>query len=170
MSISVARWTVLFSFYASRMHLWSSGSRTAHGRRPSAPKGDHLSTRVRNMAMAARLSHGPTDFPQHLFSAHDHVWLRSNWAVHRPFTWPLRRPDCASSRLHSREYDRPVTQWMATPEPGCPGRHTREPKVSSKMSVPPRLLNIDHFSPALPVTLAHHLTATDNGGLLGRDR
>ena len=35
-------------------------------------------------------------------------------AAHFP---PLRWPDCTSSRLPSREYDRPVTQSIATPEP-----------------------------------------------------
>ena len=41
---------------------------------------------------------------------------------------PLRRPDCTLSRLHFlllwlHEYDRPVTQSIATPEPGFPGHH-----------------------------------------------
>ena len=30
---------------------------------------------------------------------------------------PLRWPDCTSSRLRAEEYDRPVTQSIATPEP-----------------------------------------------------
>ena len=30
---------------------------------------------------------------------------------------PLRWPDCTLSRLRAEEYDRPVTQSMATPEP-----------------------------------------------------
>ena len=50
-------------------------------RTSSAPKDDHLSTRVHFMAMAARLLHGPTRFLQHLFSAHDHGRLRSGQSV-----------------------------------------------------------------------------------------
>ena len=35
-------------------------------------------------------------------------------AAHFP---PLRWPDCTLSRLRAEEYDRPVTQSIATPEP-----------------------------------------------------
>ena len=45
-----------------------------------------------------------------------------------PNTLDLRRPDCTSSRLFAlvaKEYDRLVTQSMATPEPGCPDPHPR---------------------------------------------
>ena len=67
-------------------------------------------------------------------------------------TWPLRRPDRTWSRLHSREYDWPVTQPTATPEPRCHGthlrssrsslrpwvcHHTREPTVLSRVSCLP---------------------------------
>ena len=43
-------------------------------------------------------------------------------AAHFP---PLRWPDCTLSRLRAEEYDRPVTQSIATPEPGCPDPHPR---------------------------------------------
>ena len=82
------------------------------------------------------------------------------WWPQRWFTFPLRRPDCTLSRLHSREYDRPATQPIATPEAGCPGPHprssqsslrprvcfhTREPTVLSRVSCRPSHLNIDRF-------------------------
>ena len=51
-------------------------------------------------------------------------YARAGWPQ-RLFTLPLRRPDCTLSRLSastSEEYDRPVTQSKATPEPGCQDR------------------------------------------------
>ena len=48
-------------------------------------------------------------------------------------TQPLRKPDCTLSRLFAllaEEYDRPVTQSIATPEPGCPGPHARSSRSS----------------------------------------
>ena len=53
----------------------------------------------------------PIGFPQHLFSVHDHGRLRSSWEPQL-----LPRPDCISSRLRAEEYDRPVTQSIATLE------------------------------------------------------
>ena len=52
---------------------------------------------------------GPIRFPQHLFSVHDHGRLRSSWEPQL-----LPRPDCTLSRLRAEEYDRPVTQSIAT--------------------------------------------------------
>ena len=60
-------------------------------------------------------SDGSTRFPQHPFSAHDHGRLRSHSGFARGFSSKISRsPDCTWSRLPSREYDRPVTQSMAT--------------------------------------------------------
>ena len=93
-------------------------------------------------------------------------WPRSRtatlgWEAAAPFL-PSRRPDCTLSRLRAEEYDRPVTQSIATPEPSSrtiphPGsdagrplepwvcRHTREPTVLSRVSCRPFHLNIDRF-------------------------
>ena len=84
---------------------------------------------------------------------------------------PLRRPDCTLSRLRAEEYDRPVTQSIATPEPSSRTIPTLdrtllarwslecvttllEPTVLSRLSCLPFHLNFDIklFSPALPVT------------------
>ena len=124
---------------------------------------------------------GPIRFPQHLFSVHDHGRLRSS---RQGFTidLALRRPDCTLSRLFAsvaEEYERPVTQPIATPEPGCPGPHprssrnllepwvclhTREPTVLSRVSCRPAP-EYWQFSPALPVTLAHPLLPPKHGWL-----
>ena len=61
-------------------------------------------------------------------SAHDHGRLRSSLVAAALVYLALRRPDCTFSRLTAfiaEEYDRPVTQSIATPEPGCPGPHPR---------------------------------------------
>ena len=102
-------------------------------------------------------SDGSTRFPQHLFSAHDHGRLRSNFVAEPRFTWPIRGPDCTLRGVHTR----PVTQSMATPariflvhtldragarqERPWIRDHTWEPTVLSRMSVPLRLLNVDRF-------------------------
>ena len=71
--------------------------------------------------LPARFLPGPLASRSTFFSAHDHGRPRSNWAVRRFFTLPLRRPDCTLSRHHTRGYDWLVTEPVATPEPGCPG-------------------------------------------------
>ena len=43
---------------------WSSGSWTAHGRHPSATRGDHLSTRKERHCCSSALLNGPIRFPQ----------------------------------------------------------------------------------------------------------
>ena len=73
--------------------------------------------------------HGPIRFPQHLFSVHDHGRQRSDRGPQHPFL-PLRWPDSTSSRLRTEEHDEPVTQSIATPEPGCPGPHPRSSRSS----------------------------------------
>ena len=85
-------------------------------------------------------------------SAHDHGRLRSSLVAAALVYLALRRPDCAFSRLTAfiaEEYDRPVTQSIATPEPGCPGPHPRssrpEPTVLSRWSCRPSHLNTDRF-------------------------
>ena len=60
--------------------------------------------------------HGPIRFPQHLVSVHDHGRQPSDRGLQHTFL-PLRGPDCTLSRLRAEEYDRPVTQSIATPEP-----------------------------------------------------
>ena len=77
-----------------------------------APRGDHLPIRARSHHDQL---HGPIRFPQHLFSVHDHGRQRSDKGPQHTFL-PLRRPDCTLSRLRAEEYDRPVTQSVATPE------------------------------------------------------
>ena len=119
----VTECTVLFSFGASRTRLWSSGSRTAQGRHSSAPKSDHLSTRVEHFGHCLGSFSGPIRFPQHLFQC------RRSRAV---------APGIVSAKtaevlpyvgltvhfaVSTREYDRPVIQSMATPKPGCPDPH-----------------------------------------------
>ena len=59
---------------------------------------------------------GPIRFPRHLFSVYDHGRQRSDWEPQHTFL-TLRWPDCTLSRLRAEEYDRPVTQSTATPEP-----------------------------------------------------
>ena len=88
-------------------------------------------------------------------------YARARWPQHL-ITLPLRRPDCTLSRLPAipEEHDRPVTQSIAIPEPGCPGlhprssrssqrpwvcHHTREQPVVSRVSSRPSHLNIDRF-------------------------
>ena len=64
--------------------------------------------------------HGPIRFPQHLFSVHDHGRQRSGGGRSTLSTLTLARgqhTDCTLSRLRAEEYDRPVTQSIATPEP-----------------------------------------------------
>ena len=77
------------------------------------------------LRVTGRLDHPtiPTDPPvsrEYLFGTDDPRRQRSNRFL------PLRRPDCSLSRLSvcftgGREYDPPVTQSIATPEPGVPG-------------------------------------------------
>ena len=126
----------------------------------------------------------PTHFPWRLFAVPTITGGHArSWQCEDRHTQPLRKPDCTLSRLHSREYDRPVTQSWATPEPRCPGphlrssvnslrpwvcHHTREPTVLSRVSCRPAP-EFWPFSPALPVTLAPLLTAADNSRLLDRD-
>ena len=50
---------------------------------------------------------------KYLFSTHDDGWLRSSSTLSRLFA------------LVAEEDDRPVTQSIATPEPGCPDPHPR---------------------------------------------
>ena len=91
------------------------------------------------------------------------VQFRSDLAVHRRFTCPLRRPYCTWSRHpSSRWHDWPVTQSIATPEPGCRDSHPRSSKSSQRPwgadglvqgELPPTSPECWPFSPALPVPL-----------------
>ena len=91
----------------------SDSSRLSPSGSRGAPRGEHLSIRVRSYHDQL---HGPIRFPQHLFSVHDHGRQRSDRGPQHNFL-PLRWPDCTSSRLRAEEYDRPMTQSIATPEP-----------------------------------------------------
>ena len=93
--------------------LWSSGSGTAHGRHPSAPCGDHLSTQSEQSTPLFQRAH---PLPARTFSVPTITdgYARAWWPQHL-FALPLRRPDCTLSRLRAEEYDQPVTQ--STPEP-----------------------------------------------------
>ena len=99
---------------------------------------------------------GPTRFPQHLFTAHDHGRLRSKQGATYACTWSLPKPDCTSA-VSTQEYDRPVS------DPGArlPGLHLRlsrrslrpwmchhtwEPTVLSRVSCRPVSLNLDRFN------------------------
>ena len=101
------------------------------------------------------LRRDPSASRRYLFSTHDHGRPRSNQARVLPHTWPLCGPDGTFSRLFAfvaEEHERPVTQSVATPEPGCPDphprssrglprprvcHHTREPTVLSRVSCRP---------------------------------
>ena len=92
-------------FQSGSSRLSPSGSR-------GAPGGEHLSIRVRSYRDQL---HGPIRFPRHLsVSTITDGNAQAGAAAHFP---PLRWPDCTLSRLRAEEYDRPVTQSTATPEP-----------------------------------------------------
>ena len=85
------------------------------------------------------LSEGPIRFPQ---TPHDHGRLRSSLVaaalVYLALTqaWLYVEPSVAE------EHDRPVTQSIATPEPGCPGPPLEiEPKLAKALSVSPHLVS-----------------------------
>ena len=62
-------------------------------------------------------STNPPASRKHLLSAHDHGQLRSDDTELSAYAH-LRGPDCTLGRLRAEEYDRPLTQSIATPEPG----------------------------------------------------
>ena len=99
--------------YNSNTVLSFSDSSPASARFRGAPRGEHLSIRVRSYHDQL---HGPIRFPHHLFSDHDHGRQRSDRGPQHTFL-PLRWPDCTLSRLRAEEYDRSVTQSIATREP-----------------------------------------------------
>ena len=158
---------------------------------PSAPRGDHLSIphpghRHPAAEQQSPLRRDPSRFPQVPFQ-HSRSRVATLVQAGRTIYLALRRPDCTLSRLFAsvaEEYDRPVTQSIATPEPGCPDphprssrsllrpwvcHHTREPTVLSRVSCRPTP-EYWPFSPALSVTLAHPLLCNRNTAGLGRDR
>ena len=85
---------------------------------------------------------GSTNFPpvehsspksQLLTGSPAFLQFRSDLAMHRSFTCPLRRPYCTWGRHpSSRGHDWPVTQSIATPEPGCRDSHPRSSKSSQR--------------------------------------
>ena len=99
---------------------------------PSAPGGDHLSIpHPGHWHPAAEqqspLRRDPSRFPQVPFQ-HSRSRVATLVQAGRTIYLALRRPDCTSSRLFAlvaEEDDRPVTQSIATPEPGCPDPHPR---------------------------------------------
>ena len=118
----------------------------------STPRGDHLSTRRVRQRRSLALLNGPIRFP-HTFSVSTITDGNARiGGAAAPFL-PLRRSDCTLSRLRAEEYDRPVTQSIATPEPSsrtiptqdqvlvtCESlecHHTREPTVLARVSCRP---------------------------------
>ena len=166
--------------------LWSSGSSPASDRFRGAPRGDHLSTRVRFMAMAARVYTG-LSASRNTFSVST-ITDGNARARSRSSFLPLRWPDCTLSRLRAEEYDRPVTQSIpATPEPSSrtiptprldAGRplepwvchHTWEPTVLSRASCRPSHLNFDSFHQPCLLPWRNPLLPPKHSWLLGRDR
>ena len=138
---------MIFGFF----DLLLATSRRTSGRSPFHPK----------QTLREVTYNGPIRFPQNTFFS----CRRSRTATRNPggHSTPsdLRTPYCTSSRLRAEEYDRPVTQSMATPEPSsrtiptldravalpdssvC--HHTWEPTVLSKVSCRPSHLNVDRF-------------------------
>ena len=75
-----------------------------------APRGEHLSTRSR--LFVESLSTGPSA-SRNTFSVST-ITDGYARAGSRSSYLPLRRPHCTLSRLRAEEYDRPVTQSIAT--------------------------------------------------------
>ena len=153
---------------------------------PSAPRGDHLSIPHPGHGHPAAEQQSPlrrdsSRFPQVPFQ-HSRSRVAPLVQAGRTIYLALRRPDCTLIRLFAlvaEEYDRPVTQSIATPEPGCPDphpkssrsllkpwvcHHTREPTVLSRVTCRPTP-EFWPFSPALPVTLAHPSLPPKHGWL-----
>ena len=85
------------------------------------------------------LRRDPSRFPQVPFCTHDHGWLTLVRAG-RTIYLALRKPDCTLSRLFAlvaEEYNRPVTQSIATPEQSCPDPHHRSSRSLLKPWVSP---------------------------------
>ena len=81
-----------------------------------------------------RAVHGPIPLPASTFSVSTVTDGNARTGAPAPFL-PKRWPDCTLSLHRAEEYDRPVTQSTATPEP----------TVLSKVSCRPFYLNIDRF-------------------------
>ena len=169
-------WTERIKFLILSCLLCSSGSSLAH-HRPVFLRRTRERTPFHHHALLASGPRAlwPTRFPQHLFSVHDHgrrrsergpqqlschyVGLTVHWAVSvRRSTagrWPTRKPPQSRLRddLHPRsDSGRPLRPWVC--------HHTREPTVLSRVSCRPAA-EFWPFTPALPVTLARPLTATE---------
>ena len=114
--------------------LWSWSFWTAHGRHPSASEATTFPP-VEYFDRALSSPDGSTRFPQHLFSAHDHGRLRSNFVAEPRFTWSIRRPDCALSRLHTGV--RPA----GDPVDGDPSQDFLGPHPRSSRSSPRKALD-----------------------------
>ena len=163
-------WLLLPSF-EMLMRLWSSGSSPASARFRGAPRGDHLSTRSEQSTPLFQRAH--TRFPHHLCSDYDHGRQRSEreqqlfpaltlaWLYIEPSPCGEVRPagdpvDSDPGAVfeddpHPRsDAGRPLEPWVC--------HHTRDPTVLSRVSC--RSFHWP-FSPALPVTMAQPLTATE---------
>ena len=90
--------------------LWSSGSSPALWLSFEGHPGATTFPPSSTLDRSPDPSDGPSASRRHFCSAHDHGQLRSD---HQSF----RRPNCTLSRLRAEEYDWPVTQSIATPEP-----------------------------------------------------
>ena len=126
------------------VRLWSSGSWSAHGRHPSAPRGDHLSTRSERQRRSSATFNGPIGFPQTRFQCPRSRRATLELGHAFRFSKSLPRPDPVDS-------DPGATFWWSPPyieqelAEALDVSPTWEPPVLSKMSVPHRLLNFDSF-------------------------
>ena len=116
------------------VRLWSLGSQ---GAQATTPARVHLGattfpSRIRVIGYSAVQQQSPLRrdirFPQVPFSVptitDGYARTKQGFTIHLA----LSRPDCTLRRLFAvvaEEYDRPVTQSIAPPEPGCPGPHPR---------------------------------------------
>ena len=142
------------------LRLWSSRSSPASAQFRGAPRSDHLSTRVRFVAMAARVFTGPSA-SRNTFSVstitdgNARVGGRSTLST-LTLAWLYIEPSpCGGVRpagdrvdsdpgavfeddLHPRTAaGRPLEPWVC--------HHTREPTVLSRVSCSPPHLNFDRF-------------------------
>ena len=115
-----------------------------------APRGEHFSTHCVLLASGPRASWAqPLPATPFSVSTITDGYARIRSAA--PFS-PLRWPDCTLSRLRAEEYDRPVTQSIATPEPSSRTITTLDRTLG--VGCRPSHLNFDRFhQPCLVVSV-----------------
>ena len=105
----------------------------SQARFPRRTRGEHMSTR-------SRLSvESPFIQRAHPLPATPFQCPRSRTATlkvgSRGSYLPLRGPDCTLSRFRAEEYDQPVTQSIATPEPSSRTIHTLDRTLFTRKSL-----------------------------------